>query len=118
MIRESICQTPQDSIVAKELHDISIRIWRLMGQDVAIITIYLTASIGFSGENIKKMRHLLQIVRGLGNMPWLARGNFINAPQELADAPWLKLLGSAVVVPHSVSHTCSSGSGRLIDCAI
>eukprot|EP00959_Pyramimonas_sp_CCMP1952_P347022 7267949-Pyramimonas_sp.AAC.1 len=91
----------EHSVCAKEAHDISIVIWGLKGQDVAITRLYLAASIGFSGENIKKMRRLLQIVRGLGNMPRLVCGGFNHAPQELAGAPWLKVLGGAVVAPQS-----------------
>eukprot|EP00959_Pyramimonas_sp_CCMP1952_P225591 4717433-Pyramimonas_sp.AAC.1 len=75
----------------------SIVIWGPNGQDVATIAIYLAAFIGFSGENIKEMWHLSQIVRSLGNTPWIACGDFDGAPQELAETPWLKPLGGAVV---------------------
>eukprot|EP00959_Pyramimonas_sp_CCMP1952_P412984 8654027-Pyramimonas_sp.AAC.1 len=62
--------------------------WRLKGQGVAIITIYLAASIGFSGENIKKMRRLLQIARsavvGLWGCQRRAAGAGRHATVEIA----------------------------------
>ncbi|CAK0823814.1 unnamed protein product, partial [Prorocentrum cordatum] len=106
------------SIFAKDFHDITIVKWQLKGQEIAVITAYLTASIGFTGENIRKMKHFLQLARSLGNTPWIICGDFNNAPQELEATPWLRLLGAAIVVPQHVSHTCGSGSGRMIDYAL
>ncbi|CAK0866568.1 unnamed protein product, partial [Prorocentrum cordatum] len=84
------------SIYAKEFYDTSVIMWRLKGQHIAFITVYLTASIGFAGENIRKMKHLMQITRSLGNTPWIACGDFTYAPQEFEATPWLTLLGGMI----------------------
>ncbi|CAK0811738.1 unnamed protein product, partial [Prorocentrum cordatum] len=106
------------SMFAKDIQDITMAKWQLKGQQIAVITAYLTASIGFTGENIRKMKHLLQLTKSLGNIPWIICGDFSNTPQEFEATPWLRLLGGSTVVPQHVSYTCSSGTGRLIDYAI
>ncbi|CAK0865304.1 unnamed protein product [Prorocentrum cordatum] len=76
-------------IYAKEFYDISVVMWRLTGQHMAFITAYLTASIGLADDNIRKMEHLLQITRSLGNIHWMTYCDLNNTPQEFVATPWL-----------------------------
>eukprot|EP00959_Pyramimonas_sp_CCMP1952_P201230 4208372-Pyramimonas_sp.AAC.1 len=56
--------------------------WQLKGQHIAVITSYLTVSIGFAGEKIRKMKHMLRLAKSLGNMPLIICGGFNDAPRK------------------------------------
>ncbi|CAK0856487.1 unnamed protein product, partial [Prorocentrum cordatum] len=88
--------------------------WRWRGQSVLIIGMYLTSSIGMSGENHQKMARLAALTRGHSG-PWAAIGDWNAEPRELQAAGWLRLLDAKVITPADVSYTCTRNPARMLD---
>ncbi|CAK0808313.1 unnamed protein product [Prorocentrum cordatum] len=88
--------------------------WRWRGQSVLVIGMYLTSSIGMSGENHQKMARLAALTRGHSG-PWAAIGDWNAEPRELQAAGWLRLLDAEVITPTDVSYTCTRNPARMLD---
>jgi len=82
-----------------------------------IICVYLTASIGLKGENIRKLAMLGSFVNTLRG-PWLAIGDWNLLHTVLTRSNWIDEVKACVRVPEDTSYTCRRGSGRMIDYAV
>ena len=97
-----------------DLKDITVMPWKLKRVPLLLIGIYLDASIGLRGNNMRKLCTLASIVKDHAG-PWIAVGDWDNEPWQLEQDGWLEKLGAQTRVPCNSGHTCTIGRGRLID---
>ena len=97
-----------------DLEDISVLSWKLRRVPLLVVGMYLDASIGLRGNNIRKLCTLASIVKDHAG-PWIAVGDWNNGPWQLEEEGWLSKLEAQVRVPENSGHTCTAGPGRLLE---
>ena len=81
---------------------------KLKGVSVLFIAAYLTSGDGAAGPNIKKLAGLMDLILEM-QLPFILMADWNMEPKELKETGFIGKVGAEVVLPHSVSHTCSSG---------
>ena len=72
--------------------------WRLASISVTFIGVYLTASVGMAGVNIRKLAAIGALIRTLKG-PWILAGDFNMPPEVMAKSSWLNLVHGTILVP-------------------
>ena len=85
----------------------------LKGVNLVLILLYLTCSIGFTGENLQKISSLLAFIQCI-NDPWIVIGDLNVSPSTLLAQTWFQDMGLQVLVPDNVE---VGPTGSLIDFA-
>ena len=87
---------------------------RFAGRDLLIITAYLWHNIGFTGENLKILRQLAEVV-GIHKVEFMIVADWNIPAQDMRASCWPAFVRGTVVTPPGIEHTCSSGPGRMLD---
>ena len=85
----------------------------LKGVNLALILLYLTCSIGFTGENFQKISSLLAFIHCIKD-PWIVLGDLNVSPSTLLAQTWFQDMGLQVLVPTNFE---VGPTGSLIDFA-
>ena len=85
----------------------------LKGVNLVLILLYLTCSIGFTGENLQKISSLLAFIQCI-NDPWIVSGDLNVSPSTLLAQTWFQDMGLQVLVPDNFE---MGPKGSLIDFA-
>jgi hypothetical protein len=81
--------------------------------DIILISLYLTAGVGFEG-NRTTLQALATFVKSL-KVAFLIMGDWNFPWSELEKHGWLGQIAGVVLLPSNTSTTCSQGRGRIID---
>ena len=81
---------------------------------ILFISVYFDCTIGPTGDNMLKMRELLQFILQDGRW-FVIAGDWNMSPLQLQHGAshWLKSMHGAIVVPTNAEQTCNSG--RILD---
>ena len=72
----------------------------MQGVNLVLILLYLTWSIGLTGENLQKISSLLAFIHCINN-PWIVVGDLNVSPSTLLAQTWFQDMGLQVLVPTS-----------------
>ena len=70
----------------------------LKGVNLVLILLYLTCSIGFTGENLQQISSLLASIHCIKD-PWIVVGDLNVSPSTLLAQTWFQDMGLQVLVP-------------------
>ena len=116
MSRSHLHLTPfQDERLGEKGNDWSAIMVRLKGVDLLLISVYLTCSIGMTGENLAKVKELMQLCLN-ANIPFIMIGDWNMDPSKLMTTGWLEVIKAEIMVPSNVDFTCDTRS--MLDYAV
>ena len=88
--------------------------WRLKGRNLVLAMCYLSTTIGYTGDNVKKLNLIGSFLKSLKDL-WVLAGDFNMTPEQLVKTGWLDKVNGVIIPPFNVDHTCTAGQARIID---